>query len=198
MKNEEWETPTWEKEASIPGGDDNDSKRNLKRDGRDVSDESRPDKKNKVGYKLTVVVWRADGAADAMTKDMVEELEASGPMGFSSALIPFVPKKPSAAIVQAKGVLGRLASGWGLNLQGVTLPNPQCGLRLNSTMTTLFEALLTRAEVMDVYGIDRWLIPVGTLCLRLLGHVCFAILITFPILECQLSQRRIRAFQESW
>jgi hypothetical protein len=80
-------------------------------------------KKVKVDYQLTATVWKPLGVeADRLMSKLVKEMVTRSGTGFSSLITPYVCPTTSSAIVEVNGGLGEAASGWGLNLDGVTWP----------------------------------------------------------------------------
>jgi hypothetical protein len=116
-------------------------------------------KKYKTGYKVEVELSRVldGGGTDGLTAKLVQEIVKEGESGFDSALVPYESERNDAAIVSVKGGLGKCAVGWGLSLEGVTLPTKK--MNFNPMMGQLFGDLFAKMEIDSVNGLDYWLTP---------------------------------------
>lgn len=80
-------------------------------------------KKMRAGFKLYPIVSAPPGPnGDALFKILVDDILHKGSRAFCGALLPYEPEKSASAIVSVQSGLGDIASTWGLELEGVTIP----------------------------------------------------------------------------
>jgi hypothetical protein len=118
-------------------------------------------KKYKTAYKVEVEVSRVvdGGGSDGLTAKLVQHIVMEGQSGFDRSLVPYEAERDDLPIVSVKGGLGGCAVGWGLGLEGVSLPTKQ--MNFNPTMDQLFGSLFAKMEIERVCGLDYWLTGSG-------------------------------------